>query len=269
MGSPLFDQHVHTQFSWDASRGDMEASCRRAESIGLRAIAFTEHADFVSGVHEEMHRLDVDAYLIEVERCRTLFPSLRIVSGAELGEPHRFPAEVQALLRGARLERILGSVHCLTWSGRLIDASQLGRLPAAEAGEFMRAYLREVAALARSDQPFQVLSHIDYPKRYWPVEAVRFDEDDYEGEYREVLSALAQRGGVLELNTSRGMPPERGWCPGPKVVGWWRELGGDAVSFGSDAHAPDMIAKGFAAASAMAEGLGFKPSADLSEYWRR
>ena len=48
------DLHVHTQFSWDAPHGDMEASCRRALEIGLPALAFTEHADFVEGVHETL-----------------------------------------------------------------------------------------------------------------------------------------------------------------------------------------------------------------------
>jgi len=40
------DGHVHTQWSWDAPYGDMLATCARALQIGLRSLAFTEHADF-------------------------------------------------------------------------------------------------------------------------------------------------------------------------------------------------------------------------------
>ena len=47
----------------------MEATCRRALEIGLPAIAFTEHADFVA-VHEGQHGLDVAGYLESVDRCR-------------------------------------------------------------------------------------------------------------------------------------------------------------------------------------------------------
>ncbi|MFD0630803.1 PHP domain-containing protein [Catenulispora yoronensis] len=40
------DNHVHSEFSWDAFRGSMEATCERAVEIGLPSLAFTEHADF-------------------------------------------------------------------------------------------------------------------------------------------------------------------------------------------------------------------------------
>src|SRR5207245_8754702 len=109
---PPSDHHAHTQFSWDAPGGDMEATCRRAVQIGLPSIAFTDHADFVDGVHDDLKPFDVTAYLSEVERCRYLFPSLRILTGVELGEPHRFPAEAAAVLAVGGLDRVLGSVHC-------------------------------------------------------------------------------------------------------------------------------------------------------------
>jgi len=44
------DRHVHTEWSWDAPHGDMLATCARAVELGLRAIAFTEHADFTAWV---------------------------------------------------------------------------------------------------------------------------------------------------------------------------------------------------------------------------
>ncbi len=39
------DNHVHTEWSWDAAAGSMEASCARALELGLPSIAFTEHVD--------------------------------------------------------------------------------------------------------------------------------------------------------------------------------------------------------------------------------
>ena len=39
------DGHVHSEWSWDAIAGDMEATCARAVEIGLPAVAFTEHVD--------------------------------------------------------------------------------------------------------------------------------------------------------------------------------------------------------------------------------
>jgi histidinol-phosphatase (PHP family) len=268
MEGPLqADSHVHTQFSWDAPRGDMEQSCRQATELGLPAIAFTEHADFVPKVYTGLRSLDVAGYLTEIERCRSLFPSLRILSGVELGEPHQFRKEAGAVLARGSFERVLGSVHCLDWQGRVIDASQLREIDPADAPTFHRQYLEEAAALVESAAPFEVLAHLGYPKRYWPHDVVHFREEDYEEEYRAVLRGLAARDGVLEVNTTRGAEPSRGFCPGPIVLHWWAEAGGRAVSFGSDAHEAAMVARGFELAAELVEAAGFKPNDDPTGFW--
>ncbi len=58
-------------------------------------------------------------------------------------------------------------------------------------------------------------------------------------------------------------------CPDLVVVRWWRELGGQAVSFGSDAHDPHKIAAGFEQAQQLVESAGFKPAKDPTAFWRR
>lgn len=247
----------------------MEATCRRALQVGLPAVAFTEHADFVEGVHEDLRPLDVPAYLLEVERCRGLFPGLRILSGVELGEPHRFPQLAAAVLAAGPFDRILGSVHCATWEGRLLDASQLRRVTAADAPGFFRCYLEETLALLEARQQFQVLAHLDYPKRYWPLAQVPYREEEYEEEFRAVLRSAAAREATLEVNTTRGMEPERGLCPGPTILRWWAEEGGRAVCFGSDAHDPESIGRGFRLGGELVEAAGFRPNDDPSGWWLR
>jgi histidinol-phosphatase (PHP family) len=260
---------VHTQFSWDARLGDMEATCRRAVEIGLPAIAFTEHADFTGGGYDDFHPLDLGAYREEVERCRARFPDLRILSGVELGQPHHFATEAAAVLCSGSLDRVLGSVHCIPWEGELTDVSRAGLLEPERAPATLRLYLRELLALVESDLPFEVLAHLDYPKRYWPHQQVPFREEDVEEELRAILRAAAARGSVLELNTTRGAEPARGLCPGPTVLRWWVEADGRAVSMGSDAHDPERIALGFEHASQLAEAAGFRPNDDPSGYWLR
>ena len=44
------DNHVHTEWSYDTSAdASMVRSCEQAISIGLPAIAFTEHLEFTEG----------------------------------------------------------------------------------------------------------------------------------------------------------------------------------------------------------------------------
>ena len=260
------DGHVHTEWSWDAPHGDMAATCRRALELGLPSIAFTDHADFTDYVRARDGLLDIAGYLEAVERCRAAFPELRIRSGVELGEPHRHAEAVAAILAAGRLDRVLGSIHCLPWQGEMVDASTPGFLTAEHAAAQFRAYLQETEAMLASDQAFEVLAHLDYPKRYWPAEAP-YRPAEFEAELRAVLRAAARRGTVLEINTTRGGEPGRYLVPGREVLGWWRAEGGRAVSFGSDAHDPGKIAAGFQLAGQLAEAAGFRPQDDPDGYW--
>jgi histidinol-phosphatase (PHP family) len=56
---------------------------------------------------------DASGYLAAIERCRERFPSLRILSGLEMGEPHRHAAAIAKVLGAGRFDRVLGSLHCL------------------------------------------------------------------------------------------------------------------------------------------------------------
>jgi len=247
----------------------MEATCRKALDVGLPAIAFTEHADFADGGYDDFRELDVVAYLAEVERCRALFPGLRILSGCELGHPHRFPDRAAAVLAAGPIDRLLGSAHCVFWEGAFVDTSSRELLTPERAPAVLRAYLAEVLDLVESPQPFHALAHLDYPKRYWPHADVAYREEDYEDEIRAVLRAVAAREAALELNTTRGAEPHRGLCPGPTVLRWWAEEGGRALSLGSDAHDPERIARGFELAGQVAEAAGFRPNDDPAGCWRR
>ena len=258
------DLHVHTEWSWDAPTGSMERSCEQAIEVGLPAIAFTEHADWAI-VHEGQHSVDLDGYFEAIERCRAKFKGLNILTGVEMGEPHWFPKETAEVLAAGPLDQVLGSVHCIRIGGELVDASQFPERAALDFPGAVKEYFRETLAMVESGQPFETLAHIDYPKRYWLDGANPYREADYEGEIRAVLIAAAATGRVLEVNTTRG----RTLCPDITVVRWWREVGGQAVQYGSDAHQPDKVAAGFKVATQMVEAAGFKPSRDPMALWRR
>ena len=244
----------------------MERSCERALEIGLAGIAFTEHADWVT-IHDGQHVLDINGYHQAIERCQAKFKNLRILSGVELGEPHWFPDQTRAVLAAGPLDRVLGSIHCVRIADDIVDASQLRLRQADEQPGAIHEYFRETLAMVESNEAFDTLAHLDYPKRYWPQDMQPYHEQDYEEDIRAILTAAARRGLVLEANTARG--DEGKLCPGLTVLRWWREVGGEAVSFGSDAHRPDKVAGGFGLATQVVQAAGFKPAADPMSLWRR
>lgn len=242
----------------------MERSCERALEIGLPGIAFTEHADWAL-VHEGQHSVDIAGYFDAIERCRAKFKGLRILTGVELGEPHWFPHETADVLAAGPLDQVHGSIHCIRLDGELLDASQFRQREDIDFPRAVREYFRETLAMVESGQPFETLAHLDYPKRYWIDGLAPYREEDYEAQIRAILVAAARTGRVLEVNTTRGNT----LCPDITVVRWWREVGGQAVQYGSDAHQPDKVAEGFQVATQMVEAAGFKPARDPMALWRR
>jgi histidinol-phosphatase (PHP family) len=127
--------------------------------------------------------------------------------------------------------------------------------------EVVRAYLGEVLTMVQSSQPFSVLAHIDFAVRSWPAAAGPFRPELVEEHYRSVLEALAASGRALEVNTRLPLAPQ--------VVAWWHDAGGDAVTFGSDAHDPDRLAWEFSSTAAMVAAYGFRPGPTPYEMWQR
>ena len=268
------DNHVHTQWSWDAPpEASMVRSCEQALAAGLPAVAFTDHLDFTVAAegdriaaehisprpYRRMRLLDVPGYLAAVQECRERFGDLRILSGAEIGEAHLWEASAQAVAQRAGFDRILGSLHAIPFDGRLTAADELFRRMPAD--DVMRRYLAELLRLIEGSDLFQVLAHMDFPRRAWPRTAPPYDERGFEPEIRAVLRALAGSGRVLEVNTKS---PQ--WSA--EMLGWWRDSGGTAVSFGSDAHQYWRVGDRFKVAVDMAEAAGFRAGRDRFDFWR-
>jgi len=291
------DSHVHSQWSWDAPRGDMERTCARALEVGLKSIAFTEHVDLTpwdllgaripEGFRAHLEDgilladpLDVAGYLESVQRCRQLFPDLRVLSGLEVSEPHLHEEAITKLLAANEFDHVLGSVHSLAHLARpgrapdgpvterpashplLAAAPGQAKMPGVRveiassysqrpALDVVRGYLAEVVKMAESDVPYSVLAHIDYPARTWPASAGPFEPELVEEEYRAALEALAASGRALEVNTRLHFPAQ--------VLDWWRDAGGQAVTFGSDTHQPDRVAWEFEETAAMVAAHGYRP----------
>jgi histidinol-phosphatase (PHP family) len=251
----------------------MARNCEQALAIGLPAIAFTDHLEFTEGGEGDaitgvatdtrwfsrIKLLDVTGYFANIEECRQRYPGLRILSGVEVGESHLFAASAGAIVRSRPFDRVLGSLHAVPYRGKLVAADALfGAMPD---DDVMRYYFAEVLRLIDGSDLFGVLAHLDFPRRYWPKGPHLYREEGFEEEYRTVLRALAGGGRVLEINTKSPLASV-------DLVRWWREEGGTAVSFGSDAHLPSRVGDRFKLAVDVVEAAGFRAGHDPYDFWR-
>jgi histidinol-phosphatase (PHP family) len=266
------DGHVHSEWSWDADRGSMDATCAEALAMGLPAVAFTEHVDFTpfrAGFLAEKFgdlvtdgiltapELNVAGYLDSVDKCRAKYPDLRILTGMEVGQPHRHTAELADLLAQGTFDRVIGSLHCVPDGDEFAEPWEL--FPHYPADAVFREYLAEIPRMVAGSEVFDVFGHIDYPVRSWPEALGPFDPYAFEDELREALRALAAGERALEINTRLPLDAT--------ILVWWREEGGQRVTFGSDAHLPQALGAGLAEAAATAHAHGFHRDTNPENAW--
>jgi histidinol-phosphatase (PHP family) len=103
-----------------------------------------------------------------------------------------------------------------------------------------------------------VLSHFDVVVRVGKPMYGRYDPHRYEEAIRAVLKNCIERDIALDLNT-QGL---RNRCqlltPGVEILTWYREMGGERVTLGSDAHSSDDIAANFDLAIEAMRAAGLK-----------
>jgi histidinol-phosphatase (PHP family) len=246
------DYHIHTKFSID-SEASMVAACQAAISRGINEIAFTDHLDF--GPDDSAGYFHITEYLAAIERCRIRYDGQLVVrAGVEIGEPHLFSAEASAVLADGDFDIVLGSVH-------YADGMQAAWLedffeqPLRQAYE---SYFRQVVGLS-AEGDFDILGHLDLVKR----DARKFGKpydgpEPYADMIRTALGSLVERGKGIELNTSplRGGQPDP--CPSVQILRWYRELGGEILTLGSDAHSPAAVGAHLDVATEIAKAAGFQ-----------
>lgn len=230
----------------------MEAACEAAISRGLTEIAFTDHLDF--GPEEPRGYFREREYLAAIAHCRARYKGqLTVRTGIEVGEPHLFAGEVSQILDENRFDLVLGSAHYA-----------VGMQPAWRAGFFEQplgeayeAYFRQVVRLAAAGD-FDVLAHLDLIKRDAGKLGRTYDGPEPYGDLiRTALQSIVERGKGIEINTSPLRRGQREPCPSLKILRWYREMGGEILVVGSDAHHPDAVGSALDTAVEVAKAAGF------------
>ena len=101
----LFDNHNHSQFSFDGKRTSIRESALSAFEKGLSGICFTDHCDFfVPPMKAEFEHLvpeqfDIACQQAEIDRVRGLLPELEIFKGIEIGLQEKCREQIRKLLK--------------------------------------------------------------------------------------------------------------------------------------------------------------------------
>ncbi len=250
------DTHLHTVYSPDAQPDALlDAYCAAALQRGIGELAITDHVDFdplapayAFSSFEERERDVREA------AARWAAEGLAVRFGVELTYERRYEDDIRDWLRSHPHDFVIGSVH--SGPASLYEPDRVAAFVAGKSlAEATAPYFDEVAAAAQSGL-FDSLGHLDVVKR-WLVPHFMPDAFAAQPElYEPSLRALVDSGTALEVNASglRQLPRES--YPTAAVVARYLELGGRAVTIGSDAHRIEWFAYGLGEAYRLAKGVG-------------
>lgn len=252
------DYHMHSLHSGD-SQAPMEQMIQSAISKGLTHICFTEHMDFdfpVSEFAPEGHfEVNTDSYLYDLVTLKNKYASqIQVNFGIELGLQPHLARQLAVYAKSFDFDFIIGSSHIVNKTDPYLSSYYEGR----SEEEAYREYFSSIIENLRKISNFDVYGHLDYVVRYGPNRDTNYSYDKYKDIYDELLTLLLEKEKGIELNTSALRSGLRDMHPCMDVLRRYRELGGEIITIGSDAHKPEHVGSDLQRAAEVLTECGFK-----------
>lgn len=225
---------MHSRVSFDG-HDTGEALARTARERGLKEICFTDHIDYDPLEKMGVMAFDTERYNEEYDNLE--MPGLKIRRGMEFGMTADNVAQFQKDLQRRPFDFVLGSIHFVDdldvyfpefWADKTVFEAE-------------RRYLEATLECVQLHDDFDVLAHLTYIAKTHAHPAPRpVPFPEHREIIDEILKVVAAKGKGLELNTS-GMDRCGGFLPTADYFRRFHELGGEIVTIGSDAHAPNRV----------------------------
>jgi len=228
----LTDMHTHCERSFDCEI-PFAVMCDSAIKNGVKVLALTDHCDLDTDSDETAVMNNIRLSIADASvQGDMLKDTLKVIRGIELGQPLHNKALAEKIVEIDELDFILCSLH------EIKDRQDFYYLDynKEDIQSLLTIYFDEITDMVKWNK-FDSLAHLTYPIRYICGEyGIKVDLIDYKDKIDEILSTLARNGKALEVNSSglgmkigETLPPE--W-----IIRRFRELGGEYVTVGSDAH---------------------------------
>lgn len=251
----LTDYHTHSICSPDGTVPIREMA-RAGKAFGLREMCITDHCDLLDLSGRRTLEFDWTDILAQYRQAKAELEDDRFTLrlGLELGGAHVSPAHAAAILRAGEPDFVIGSVHNKSEALGGGDFYFVQYDSPELCHEMLADYFQSLLAVAELGL-YDSLGHIIYPLRYM---AMRDGQDvtlePHLPVLRDILTAVADRGKGIEVNTYRG----RTVAEWRETLALYRSLGGEKVTVGSDAHRPEDVGLGMAQSLDLLRELGFR-----------
>jgi histidinol-phosphatase (PHP family) len=252
----LVDYHVHTKRCGHA-KGEDRRYIEAAIGKGLKEIGFSDHipkfyeADQGKKITSRgMSPASLDDYANSIIRLKTAYPEITVKLGLEIDVVPGWEEAITELIAPYPWDYLTGAVHFIPeW-----DYHYIGYDTEHTPAEIYQAYFNQVAVAAGS-KLFDILGHIDLPRRFFP----RLDEGMMNDLYQILAIRLGKANATVELNTygvRSSKQGDVGVFPDEPLLRMLRHHGVN-VTLGSDAHSPGEVGADFDRAVERLKTVGY------------
>ena len=259
----LYDNHNHSQFSFDGGRTSVGKTVNSAIGKGLAGVCFTDHCDFfvppMKAKYEEYvpEVFDVEARNAEIDKVNAKCPQdFHVFKGIEIGVQKSERDKIAAHLEKYSFDEIIASVHYLDDTDPFWGGYYEGKTWRYAYGHYLETLYDEMVWLG---DRFDIMGHYDYVTRYAPYQECSILYKDFPDILDSMLRYLAENGKALEINT-KTYQDFKGRTPvlDKNILMRYRELGGEIISLGSDSHDADRVGFNFERTAALVSRCGFR-----------
>ena len=249
------DSHLHTDQSSD-SQVPIDVYGALAADHAIAELAITDHIDFDPHLPNFSTDPAARERIIRAAAERWAEHGVAIRFGLEVSYESRYEDQIREHLRAHAYDFTIGSIHF--GSGSPYRPPRVGAWVAGRSLEEVVAPSFDEAIAAARSGLFDTIGHLDSIKRYLVPHVTPAQLAERPDLYEPVLRALVESGTGLEVNTS-GLRQSAGETyPSAAIVARFRELGGERLTAGSDAHRPSWFGHGLDSAYRIAAQAGFR-----------
>lgn len=248
----MYDCHIHSNLSKDS---DMKAAdaCEAAIKSGLEGLAFTDHLDF--DYPGEPFIIDFSLYNEKISSLQSQYDGkLKILKAIEVGiQPHILDESLSVIVSHP-FDYVLASVHIVNG----IDPYMKQYYDGKSKIDAYELYLQQIYFMIKNLKSFDMVGHFDYITRYAGYADRTLRYTDHADIFDAIFTELIEHGRGFEINTGtyRNNPSDIEYDR--EILTRYRELGGELVCLGSDAHRSKYIASGFEFFAQVLRDAGFK-----------
>lgn len=244
------DYHIHTPLCGHAV-GEPSEYVLQAIKLGLQEIGFADHAPLLLFENPSltMNTKQLPQYHKMIEDLQRQHVSLPIKIALEADFIPGFEEKTKTIIEDYPYDYVIGSVHFIKEWG-FDNPDERDHWDEENVNSVYQDYYELLRQSAKSGI-FDIMAHVDLVKKFGHLPT-----EDLTDEIRATAKILKDSGVAIEINTSGLRKPVQEIYPALSTLKIYNEANVPLV-FGSDAHDPKDVGKGFDKAMDLVKAAGY------------